>query len=198
MWSFLYEQLPHGRGLRFIVHFGGQPATFADFIRDLHNNSVFRLQFSNELANVPYEAYRWETPAVTQASLGRPFECVAIDSPELVRRPEPEAFAEHFSAAPAGGVVTFGNLGGDAILVVPCPVGPASAYGHLGTFVRHASESQRDALWQSIGAAMQRRVSSKSVWLSTAGAGVAWLHVRLDDRPKYYSYAPYKQFSSSV
>jgi hypothetical protein len=29
-------------------------------------------------------------------------------------------------------------------------------------------------------------------WLSTAGAGVSWLHVRLDDRPKYYGYAPYR------
>ena len=30
------------------------------------------------------------------------------------------------------------------------------------------------------------------VWVSTAGAGVSWLHVRLDDRPKYYGYQPYR------
>lgn len=29
--------------------------------------------------------------------------------------------------------------------------------------------------------------------LSTAGAGVRWLHVRVDDRPKYYHYRPYPQ-----
>ena len=40
---------------------------------------------------------------------------------------------------------------------------------------------------------MQRRLSAKPVWLSTAGAGVSWLHVRLDDRPKYYGYAPYRE-----
>jgi len=28
---------------------------------------------------------------------------------------------------------------------------------------------------------------------STAGAGVSWLHVRLDDRPKYYGFKPYKK-----
>jgi hypothetical protein len=28
---------------------------------------------------------------------------------------------------------------------------------------------------------------------STAGAGVSWLHVRLDDRPKYNGYAPYRE-----
>lgn len=38
---------------------------------------------------------------------------------------------------------------------------------------------------------MTARVGTRPVWLSTAGAGVAWLHVRLDDRPKYYSYRPY-------
>jgi hypothetical protein len=35
----------------------------------------------------------------------------------------------------------------------------------------------------------------KPVWLSTAGAGVSWLHVRLDDRPKYYGYRPYQEAS---
>ena len=44
-----------------------------------------------------------------------------------------------------------------------------------------------------VGAAMQRRLGAKPVWLSTAGAGVSWLHVRLDDRPKYYGYAPFRE-----
>ena len=29
-------------------------------------------------------------------------------------------------------------------------------------------------------------------WLSTAGMGVYWLHVRVDSRPKYYRYQGYK------
>jgi hypothetical protein len=52
--------------------------------------------------------------------------------------------------------------------------------------------AQQRALWQSVGEAMSRRIGARPVWLSTAGAGVAWLHVRLDDRPKYYGYAPYR------
>jgi len=39
---------------------------------------------------------------------------------------------------------------------------------------------------------MTRRLSSRPVWLSTAGGGVSWLHVRLDDRPKYYHHAAYR------
>jgi hypothetical protein len=40
---------------------------------------------------------------------------------------------------------------------------------------------------------MAQRLNEKPVWLSTAGGAVSWLHVRLDDRPKYYHYAMYKQ-----
>lgn len=29
-------------------------------------------------------------------------------------------------------------------------------------------------------------------WLSTAGMGVSWLHVRLDERPKYYRFQEYR------
>lgn len=39
---------------------------------------------------------------------------------------------------------------------------------------------------------MHARLGAKPVWLSTAGAGVPWLHVRLDDHPKYYGYALYR------
>lgn len=88
--------------------------------------------------------------------------------------------------------MTFPNLGRDATLVVPCPLADHSAYGHLAAFVRHAPEHQRDALWQAVGEAMANRVSKRPVWLNTAGAGVSWLHVRLDNRPKYYGYAPYQ------
>jgi hypothetical protein len=116
-----------------------------------------------------------------------------LDSPGLARTPDAAAFAEHFRGEVEGGVVEFPNLGKDAFMVVPCPLGPPSAYGHLAAFVREAPEAQQHALWNLVGAAMQRRLGTKPVWLSTAGAGVSWLHMRLDDRPKYYGYAPYRQ-----
>jgi len=89
-------------------------------------------------------------------------------------------------------VIEFANLGHDAILIVPCPENSSSDYGHFAAFLRHSGESQQHALWKLVGTAMQRRLSREPVWLSTAGGGVPWLHVRLDDRPKYYGYAPYR------
>jgi hypothetical protein len=193
MWSFHSQQLPGKRGMCFAVDFDSQPASFADVLRAWQEDAGFRSVFNAQLADTPYSAYRWETPPVTEATVSRPFEFVLLDSPGLARRPDREAFAEHFDAASEEGVVVFPNLGGDAIMVVPCPLTSTFAYGHLAAFVREAPETQWHALWRSVGEAMRRRVGTKPVWLSTAGGGVSWLHVRLDDRPKYYGYGPYRQ-----
>jgi hypothetical protein len=177
--------------LRFAIDRGG-PATFADVLRGWQSDAGFRSLFTSLLADAPYTAFRWETPPVTAATTVRPFECVLLDCPGLARPPDPDAFVGHFGG-PGKEVAVFPNLGGDALLVVPCPVGEVSAYGHLGAFVRLAPEQQRHALWRSAGEALGRRIGAKPVWLSTAGAGVAWLHVRLDDRPKYYGFGPYRR-----
>jgi hypothetical protein len=57
----------------------------------------------------------------------------------------------------------------------------------------HASVSENHALWRTVGKTLQERIAEQPVWLSTAGGGVSWLHVRLDSRPKYYGYHPYKE-----
>jgi hypothetical protein len=178
--------------MRLTIGLESRPATIADILQGWQSDPSFRSLFNALLADAPFAAFRWETPAVTATTVTKPFECVLLDNPSLERRPEPNAFAEHFSR-PEINVVSFTNLGGDAILVVPCPIVDPSAYGHLASFVRLAPERQRQSLWQSVGEAMARRVGTKPVWLSTAGAGVSWLHVRLDDRPKYYGYSPYRQ-----
>jgi hypothetical protein len=169
------------------------PISYSEVLRRWQQDTEFRSIFLALLADSPFAAFRWETSPITMATANRPFEFVLLDSPGLACHPDVKAFAEHYRSAEAGGVVAFPNLGKDAILVVPCPNGPHSAYGHLGAFVRQAPEAQKHALWTRVGATMQRRLGTKPVWLSTAGAGVSWLHVRLDDRPKYYGYRPYRE-----
>jgi hypothetical protein len=124
--------------------------------------------------------------------LTRPFEFVVLDSPDLARPADATAFADQFPNA-KDGVAVFANLGGDATMIVPCPIAEPAAYGHLAAFVRLAPETQRDALWRTVGEVLAQRLGPKPLWLSTAGAGAAWLHVRLDARPKYYGHAPYRQ-----
>ena len=130
---------------------------------------------------------------MTTTAVGREFEFVLLDAPGLDRAPDADAFAEQFRAAGKDAhAVAFPNLGNDALLVVPCPAGPATAYVHLASFVRHAPEAQVHELWRVVAAATQSRLGPRPTWLSTAGMGVSWLHVRLDSRPKYYGFAPYR------
>lgn len=162
---------------------------------ELCANEEFRSSLVAELANAPFKAYFWETPPITIETSERSFEYVLTDAPGLASAaPEVDAFREHFSSdAGADGVVTFPNLGGDATLVVPCPNGGLSSYAHLAAFVRGAKEAQRHALFAALGTAVLSHLSERPLWISTAGMGVYWLHLRLDSRPKYYRHAPYKR-----
>src|SRR6267142_7227290 len=111
MWTARSEELANHRGLRFSVDRGPTPASFADALRGWQTDPAFCSLFNALLADAPYTAFRWETPPVTSATLTRPFEFVLLDSPGLPRRPDPEAFAEHFRGAAPDGVVEFPNLG---------------------------------------------------------------------------------------
>jgi hypothetical protein len=62
-------------------------------------------------------------------------------------------------------------------------------------FVRNAPEAQKHALWSIVGKVMEEELGPAPIWLSTAGAGVSWLHVRIDRKPKYYGHAPYRAFT---
>lgn len=157
------------------------------------DDAGFRQRFTEILTTAPFEAFFWETPPVTRGNLDRPFEFVWVDAPPLVRlRPEAAAFAEHFARHPGEPVLSFPNLGGDAVLVVPAPLAEEGCYIHLARFLRTAPEAQVHAFWQRVGEAMEARISDALVWLSTAGLGVSWLHLRLDSRPKYYRHRAYR------
>lgn len=191
-WKVSSAPLAGDQGALCSVTIDSRPATFADVVRGWRDDAAFRELFNGWLAGLSFAAFRWELPAVTaKRAASMAFEYVVLDSPGLARAAEPEAFAEHFVGSTAP-VVSFANLRGDATLVVPRPLAEPSVYAHLGAFVREAPAAQRDAFWQAVGAAMAERLGRKPVWLNTAGAGVAWLHVRLDDRPKYYRHASYR------
>jgi hypothetical protein len=192
MFSTRSEQLASGHVLKFAIDQDSSPLPYAEVLRLWQNDAHFRSFFMAMLADAPFSAFRWETPPLTPASARQPFEFVLLDSPGLAANPDTNAFADHFRDAAKNSVVSFPNQGNDAILIVPCPSGPLSAYRHIAAFVREAPEPQKHALWALVGKRTEQRLWSKPIWLSTAGAGVSWLHVRLDDRPKYYGHAPYR------
>jgi len=168
------------------------PLRFDEVMRRWRDDGSFRAFWVDALRSVPFEAYAWETPPLTRRNLSRAFECVFVDHPALARTTaDPAPFSEFLRADTDAATATFENLGGDALLVAPHPKADHSAYSHLAVFARHAPAEQACALWIAVAEALEARLGERPCWLSTAGMGVFWLHVRLDARPKYYRYQPY-------
>ena len=195
MWTTSTETLDGGRVLKHGVQRDSTTLSYADAVAGWVDDETFRDFFMAQLAAAPYRAYFWETPAVTKATISRPFEFVLVDSPTLHgRAADRQAFAAQFrDEGDTDGIAAFENLGGDAFLVAPCPLGSQSDYAHIAIFSRSAPAAQQHALWRIVGESVTRSVSTKPLWVSTSGLGVIWLHVRLDSRPKYYSYQPYRR-----
>lgn len=193
MYSHQIKALEGGQILKYVLADVDGVITYGQFITLLKENQTFRDYFIDLLEKADFGTYRWETPAVTLNTIDQPFEFVLVNSPGLAANPDRYTFQQYFVPADQNnGVVVFDNLGRDAVLVVPSPQSTADSFPHLAQFIRTASSPQRHSLWKSVAEAMFNRISDIPVWLSTAGGGVSWLHVRLDDRPKYYWFAPYR------
>lgn len=193
MIDFDVGELPKGQ--RLVAVSDGAAVSWNDVVTALEHDAGLRRRFIERLAAAPFEAFFWECTPVSSTSLHRPFETVLIDAPALGRLSADDSpFSEKLDEADDGLVCVFPNLGRNAVLVVPTPVADDDAYAHLAHFVRRAPAEQVDALLRTTASTVRRHLARESapVWLSTSGLGVAWVHVRLDSRPKYYTHQPYR------
>ena len=193
------------RTIKYRVQAEGKTLTYQEVIDKWQTDEEFTLYFNQILADAPFSAFFWETPGIQKSTsknrentVERPFEFVITDSPILERaKSDKEPFEAFFDSKTNREVVAFDNLGGDALLVVPCPIGFETNYTHIANFVRDASPTQITAVWKQVGKSIVERLENGNnenpIWISTCGFGVYWLHIRLDSRPKYYRYEPYKK-----
>ncbi|HEY3777251.1 MAG TPA: hypothetical protein VGL35_04270 [Rhizomicrobium sp.] len=173
----------------------GSAASFPEVIAGWQDSPECRAIFLLALSQSHFAAFFWEMPPIARGRVDIPYECVLIESRALAcLGPDPDAFAAKFERTDET-VAIFPNLGGDALLVVPRQVGEASTYAHLAAFVRDGPEGQKHDFLRVFGRAAEREILNRSgrVWISTSGLGVAWLHARLDSRPKYYQHGPYRE-----
>lgn len=148
-------------------------------------------QLTGLIAEAPFPGLALELPALTARRWTAPLEAVLVEVPALASRPPDwSPFRGPLSRA-IGPVAVFPNLGRDATLVAPVPQ-PGADWGHLAAFCRTAPPAVTRALWAAVGQVLHEEVGRRPRWLSTAGLGVSWLHVRLDSRPKYIKHAPYR------
>lgn len=174
----------------------GAPPSQAEVLRLWREDAAFTDAFAAALAAAPFEAFLWETPPFARSTSAHAFEWVLLPSATLAGfRADDLPFAEHVRGE--RGIRTFANLSGDATLVVPCAPGTdprPPSHAHLAAFVRGAPPEHVRSLWTEVAHAAGTRLAASSApfWVSTSGLGVFWVHVRIDERPKYYAHAAYR------
>ena len=168
----------------------GVPLTWAQVRADWTAGGPATHALRKGLRGLPFDAFTWETPPVSESEINHvPFECVVSHMPQLARNAaDATAFREHFGATD---IASFVSLKGDALLISPAPR-PGVDAAHFAAFARTAPSSLWLALLRQVAKADAEQRSAGHLWLSTAGMGVPWLHVRLDTRPKYYRHRPYR------
>jgi hypothetical protein len=159
MWNSQTELIDSGRIHKISIFKNDNQITYSEVIELWQHDKNFREFFIFLLADAPMDAYFWETPPITKSTVSREFELVLVDSPKLANlEPDPTDFNKYFESATEQ-IVTFPNLGNDALLVVPCPIANTFARTHLASFVRFAPEFQQHLLWQAVGRELQQRLN---------------------------------------
>ncbi len=169
---------------------------FSDYFALLQGDSDFADWYTELLKGSPFAAFFWEHPPLDNSNIETHAEFVLVDAQMLAGlQPNPRAFGSYYSNDP---VISFRNIGGDALLVAPCPNDASTQYAHLAAFLRTAPVGQVQVLWQEVALSVAETLGDRPMWLSTSGLGVAWLHIRLDSTPKYYQHQPYKAWPADT
>lgn len=192
------EQTEINKGNSRLYHVSreGRTLTFADVFDLWKSNPIFVSFFISIFERCGYRGYVWETAPITKSSLSAPFEFVIHSSPRASNIADHDTFKEYFDVKNAPeGIVSFNNLGGDALLVVPSPYRDDIDYSGLPQFLENAPYTQKLEIWRQVSAEASSHLSENPLWISVAGGGIAWLHIRLDSEPKYYRHRPYTELS---
>lgn len=183
------------------VNVDGKPATVGQAMR-LLATSTFSTPFAEAILQAQEHARTGDAegvffecvPVSADTVETMPFECAIItthlfDGCKENSRP----FRRHLKNS--GTVAVFQNIGRDATLV--CPVHRDSdhgPFGHLTEFLKNSTPYQRRVFWNTVGQTYLEIIElrgSQLTYLSTSGTGVAYLHMRIDERSKYFHYPPY-------
>ncbi len=178
--------------LKYSVREEGQELKYLRVIELWERDQEFVDFYLSIFKKYGFNSYIWETPPISTCFVNRPFEFVLHNTPKASQNPDLDTFDQYFDVSTTNqGIVVFPNLGHDATLVVPSPYREKADYSGLAEFFDEAPLFQQRALWAVLARQVKMQLSENPMWISVAGGGISWLHIRLDSNPKYYRYMPY-------
>jgi hypothetical protein len=190
MWEYIEDKIDSDIS-KYIITQNGRVITVGEAVNLLCTSKEFRIFFIELLQSISHEAYFWEVRPISIDTNSQKFEFVIVNAPSLSKINADNApFIKYFNQYTH--VTSFFNLNKDAKLIVPIGIGNLNQYSHIANFVRYAPLEQVEIFWQKVGEEIHNSIERVEKWVSTSGLGVHWLHLRIDTKPKYYSYQPYK------
>lgn len=116
-------------------------------------------------------------------------------------RQDLKSFSEHFNKAKNKNEkysIHFPNLSKDTILVVPVPK-KGKQFTNLFHFMKNASLKQQKDLWKNVAKQAKKMLKKNdNIWISSAGLGVNYLHIRICNYPKYYEKSKLKALPKNL
>jgi hypothetical protein len=200
-YSVQLQELEEGK--QYSVHF--QDLTLQDAIRKwIDGDEPFEQVLFENIQASNLDKYRIEFPPFTNNYLSRTFEFTLTRMGDNLKDTQnPESFKQHFSDTnPTESFVSFPNLNKDALLIAPHMHASdikGANNSHISAFLKSVEPQTRVKMWQKVGQELEKRLLNKpTVWLSTHGTGVPWLHIRLDDIAKYFVTDKYKKVNTAA
>jgi hypothetical protein len=172
--------------------------TYQKFYESIGLTTKLVYDIISTLKSTSSESYFLEFKPVSWDLLGETFfEYVIIKTSGFIRKTDIITFGESNLNTNTNNIYTFYNLSKSSILISPCYNHNynINIYNNIGTFMRSLNLEQQFLLFVTVFTqylTQLKKNQNKLLWLSTHGKGVAWLHFRIDNSPKYISYPYYK------
>jgi len=162
-------------------------------------NQSFILSFINILQSNEYNDIYLEFTPTTYSTLDSTvFEFAIVPASNFTTNANIAVFQPNELDTDSNDIKVFPNLGKDSILISPCYNHQKNIndYIHIGRFMkRNIDQEQKINLCKTMFNEYEKELKknpNKKLWLSTHGKGIAWFHVRIDQKSKYISYKNYK------
>ena len=142
-----------------------------------------------------------------------PFEFVLIDAADdLDTQADPHKFKNKFTLTNTENNIRYFKSTSDTCLIAPEPTqwqwqySTFSKWQHIVSFFTHAKDKKlKHSLWKTVGERIKSLRKHKNnvntVWLSTDGRSVPWLHVRVSIKPDknklQYKYTPFLKYQQA-
>ena len=137
------------------------------------------------------KSFFWETSFLTEG-LQEKYSQNFIESNYLNKlKQNHKSFNSHILKSKNKYALSFYNLSKKTLLIVPCPRKNKN-FTTLKDFIDNASITHQKKFWKYVSKKIKKELKKhKKLWISTHGTGVPFLHVRIENYPKYYQTKKY-------